>query len=57
MLDILNTILLQVRTGKLTELEIARIVNYYLLPLVKVEEAVAETKASKAAAGKKKGKK
>jgi hypothetical protein len=49
---------IEVRTSKLTELEIARIVNHYLLPLVEEDEVQAETKASKAAAGgKKKGKK
>lgn len=38
---------LEVRTSALTELEIARVVNHYLLPLVKEEEAAVETKASK----------
>jgi len=50
---------LEVRTSKLTELEIARVVNYYLLPLVKEEVVQAETKAAKGAGagGKKKGRK
>jgi len=51
---------LEIRTGNLTELEIATIVNSYLLPLVK-EEDVSEvaSKGAKAAGGKtsKKGRK
>jgi len=49
---------LEIKTGRLTELEIATIVNNYVLPLVKeVEEVVTETKASKGAGkgGAKKG--
>jgi len=42
---------LEVRTGNLTELEIARVVNYYLLPLVKEEVAQTETKSAKGAGG------
>lgn len=57
-IELLDKREIEVRTGNLTELEIARIVNYYLLPLVTEEQAATETKASKAAAGgKKKGKK
>merc|ERR1712066_632442 len=49
---------LEIQTGLLTELEIAGIVNHYLLPLVKEEEEVVETKSAKGAAqgGAKKGK-
>jgi len=51
---------LEIRTGNLTELEIATIVNSYLLPLVK-EEVASEvvSKGAKAAGGKtsKKGRK
>jgi len=39
---------LEIKTGRLTELEIVTIVNHYVLPLVKeVEESVVETKSSK----------
>jgi len=48
---------LEIRTANLTELEIATVVNTYLLPLVKEEEAVVVTKSEKAAAGGKKKKK
>jgi len=48
---------LEVRTSKLTELEIAKIVNFYLLPLVKEEEVAVETKAAKGAGSSAKGKK
>ena len=49
---------LQVKTGNLTELEIARVVNHYLLPLVKEEEEVETVSkgAAKAAGGKAGGK-
>jgi len=40
---------LEVRTGNLTELEIACVVNHYLLPLVKAETGSMETKAAKGA--------
>lgn len=46
---------LEIRTGNLTELEIATVVNTYLLPLVKEVEAVTVTKSEKVAAGGKKG--
>jgi len=42
---------LEVRTSLLTELEIARVVNHYLLPLVKEEEVQTETKSAKGAGG------
>jgi len=45
---------LEIRAGNLTELEIATIVNTYLLPLVKEEEVVKVTKGD---SGKKGGKK
>lgn len=49
---------LEVRTGNLTELEIATVVNYYLLPLVKeVEEVETVSKGAAKAAGGGKGKK
>lgn len=50
---------LEIRTGHLTELEIATVVNTYLLPLVKEEEKAMLTKAEKGAGqgGKKGGKK
>jgi len=48
---------LEVKTGNLTELEIAQIVNYYLLPLVKEEEAQVLTKAAKGAGAGGKGRK
>jgi len=40
---------LEIRTGLLTELEIATIVNTYLLPLVTEEEVAVETKSAKGA--------
>lgn len=41
---------LEIKTGRLTELEIVTIANNYILPLVKeVEEVVVETKAAKGA--------
>lgn len=40
---------LEIRTGNLTELEIASVVNTYLLPLVKDEEVTKVTKAEKGA--------
>merc|ERR1712071_700764 len=48
---------LEIRTGNLTELEIATVVNTYLLPLVKEEEVAKVTKAEKGAGagGAKKG--
>jgi hypothetical protein len=49
--------ILEIRTGLLTELEIATIVNHYLLPLVKEEEVVVETKSAKGAGSSKKGRK
>jgi len=49
---------IEIRTSLLKELEIARIVNHYLLPLVTEEKAGAETKSAKdAGKGKKGGKK
>eukprot|EP00092_Neocalanus_flemingeri_P022591 GFUD01024499.1.p1 GENE.GFUD01024499.1~~GFUD01024499.1.p1 ORF type:complete len:179 (+),score=37.65 GFUD01024499.1:57-539(+) len=49
---------LEIRSGNLTELEIATIVNSYLLPLVKEEEATDTlSKGAAAAAGGKGGKK
>jgi len=46
--DLNNGRQLEIKTGRLTELEIATIVNSYVLPLVKeVEESVVETKSSK----------
>lgn len=59
--DLVDGRQLEIRTGLLTALEIATVVNQYLLPLVKEEEAVVETKSAKAAAaggggGKKGGK-
>lgn len=48
----------QVKTGNLTELEIATVVNYYLLPLVQeVEEVETVSKGAAKAAGGAKGKK
>lgn len=50
---------MQVKTGNLTLLEVATVVNHYLLPLVKeVEETESVSKgAAKAAGGKGGGKK
>jgi len=39
----------QIRCGNLTELEIATVVNHYLLPLVKEEEKATLTKSEKGA--------
>jgi len=49
---------LEIRCGNLTELEIATVVNHYLLPLVKEEEKATLTKSEKGAGqgGKKGGK-
>jgi len=49
---------LEIKTGNLSELDILRVVNYYVLPLV-TDEKERETKSSKGAAGgaAKKGKK
>ena len=48
----------QVKTGNLTDLEIATVVNHYLLPLVKeVEEVETVSKGAAKAAGGAKGKK
>jgi len=41
---------LEIRTGNLTELDILRVMNYYVLPLV-TEEKIMETKSAKGAAG------
>jgi len=41
---------LEIRTGNLTELEIACVVNHYLLPLVEAEKTAVATKGGKAAA-------
>merc|ERR1712113_755742 len=38
---------LEIRCGNLTELEIATVVNHYLLPLVKEEEKATLTKSEK----------
>jgi len=43
---------LEIKTGNLSLLEIARIVNYYLLPMVKEEEVAVVTKATKGAGAK-----
>merc|ERR1712173_399864 len=40
---------LEIRCGNLTELEIATVVNHYLLPLVKEEEKATLTKSEKGA--------
>jgi len=49
---------LEVKTGNLTELEIATVVNHYLLPLVQeVEEVETVSKGAAKAAGGAKGKK
>eukprot|EP00088_Acartia_fossae_P003373 TRINITY_DN11418_c0_g1_i11.p2 TRINITY_DN11418_c0_g1~~TRINITY_DN11418_c0_g1_i11.p2 ORF type:complete len:181 (-),score=41.22 TRINITY_DN11418_c0_g1_i11:1957-2499(-) len=51
---------LEIKTGNLTELDILRVMNYYVLPLVKEEQKSTETKSAKSkgggAAGKKKKK-
>merc|ERR1719376_1863938 len=46
---------LEIRCGNLTELEIAMVVNHYLLPLVKEEEKATLTKSEKGAGQGKKG--
>ena len=62
-LELNNGRTLEVRTGNLTELEIASVVNSHLLPLVKEEEEEAVSKGAKAggaggpAKGGKKGRK
>jgi len=48
--DLVDGRQLEIRTSLLTALEIATVTNQYLLPLVKEEEAVIETKSAKAAA-------
>ena len=56
--DCFKNILFQVKTGNLTELEIATVVNHYLLPLVQeVEEVETVSKGAAKAAGGAKGKK
>lgn len=47
---------LDIKTSKLTELEILRVMNYFVLPLVS-EEKVMETKSAKGAGSSAKGKK
>jgi len=49
---------LEIKTGNLSELDILRVMNYFVLPLVSEEKAALETKSSKAGggAGKKKRK-
>jgi len=62
-LDLNDGRTLEIKTGNLDELEIIRVINYYLMPLITEEKAATETKSAakgaagggkKAAAGKKK---
>jgi len=52
-LDLNDGRTLEIKTGNLNELEIIRVINYYLLPLVTEEKAAAETKSAKGGGGKK----